>query len=73
MNITFYSTHCPKCKVIETKLKRAALEYTEINDVAVMLQLGFKVAPVLVVDDKTMDFTVANKFLTEVIKSNGGN
>lgn len=51
MEITFYSTHCPKCKVIESKLKQAGLEYTEVNDVNEMLQLGFRTAPILKVDD----------------------
>ena len=70
MEITLYSTHCPKCKVIEMKLKAAHLEYKEINDVQAMLDLGFKTAPILKVDDQYLEFAAANKFLNEA-KANG--
>lgn len=66
MEIIFYSTHCPKCKVIETKLKQAGLKYTEVDDVDEMIKLGFRVAPVLKVDDRVLNFAEANKFLNEV-------
>lgn len=66
MDITFYSTHCPKCKVLESKLKNLGLEYTEIDNVDAMLKLGIKTAPVLKVDGKMMDFMTANRFLKEV-------
>lgn len=71
MKIILYSTHCPKCKVIETKLKQAGLEYTEIDDVDVMLNLGLRMAPVLEVDGKRLQFSEANKFLKEVQMSDG--
>lgn len=64
MDVVFYSTHCPKCKVIETKLQRKGIEYQEINDLSVMLEMGFKSAPMLVVDDQAMDFVAANKWLS---------
>lgn len=66
MDITLYSTHCPKCKVLESKLKNLGLEYTEIDDVDAMLKLGIKTAPVLKVDGRMMDFMTANRFLKEV-------
>lgn len=70
MEITFYSTHCPKCKVLELKMKALDLPFKEVNDVDTMLELGFKSAPVLVIDGKIYDFAAANKFLNEV-KANG--
>lgn len=66
MKIVFYSTHCPKCKVIEAKLKKVGLEYTEINDVDQMLSLGIRMAPVLEVDGKLLEFSDANRFLRGV-------
>lgn len=66
MDITLYSTHCPKCKVLESKLKNLGLEYIEIDDVDAMLKLGIKTAPVLKVDGRMMDFMTANRFLKEV-------
>ena len=59
MQVTLYTTHCPKCKVLETKLKRAGVEYTESNDIQKMLEIGFKSAPVLVVDEEIYLFREA--------------
>lgn len=73
MTITLYSTHCPKCKVIEAKLKQAGLAYTEFDDIDKMLSMGIKTAPMLEVDGKLMDFSEANKFLRGVKKPDGGN
>lgn len=63
--ITFYSTHCPKCKVLETKLQQKNIQYTEVNDVDLMLSLGIKSAPNLDVDGKLMNFTEAVQWVKE--------
>ena len=55
--VVFYSTHCPKCSVLEKKLKQANIEYSEINDVRTMLAKGMTSAPNLEVDGKLMGFT----------------
>lgn len=73
MTITLYSTHCPKCKVIETKLKQAGLAYTEFDDIDKILSMGIKTAPMLEVDGKLMDFSEANRFLKGVQMSDGCN
>lgn len=51
-----YSTHCPKCKVLEKKLQDKKIEYEEINDIDIMQAKGFMAAPVLEVDGKIMMF-----------------
>lgn len=61
--IVFYSTHCPKCSVLEKKLKQANIEYTEINDVGTMLAKGMTSAPNLEVDGKLMGFTEAVEWI----------
>ena len=61
--ITLYTTHCPKCRVIEKKLSQKNIEYKEISDQEVMIKLGFKSAPVLEVDGKYMNFGDANRWL----------
>ena len=50
MDIKFYSTHCPKCSVLEKKLKAKNLSYVEINDIQTMRDLGLRAAPALQVD-----------------------
>ena len=61
--VVFYSTHCPKCSVLEKKLKQANIEYTEINDVRTMLAKGMTSAPNLEVDGKVMGFTEAVEWI----------
>lgn len=65
MNIILYSTQCPKCKVLETKLKQSNIEFKEINDVDLMVEKGFKSAPILEVDGVTYDFKEAVEWIKE--------
>lgn len=65
MNVTLHSTHCPKCKVLETKLKQHNISYEENNDVEIMKSKGFMFAPVLEVDDNFYDFKEAVKWIKE--------
>lgn len=57
--IILYSTGCPKCHVLEAKLKQKGINYTEINDMDVMTEKGFMSVPVLEVNGTTMNFTQA--------------
>lgn len=59
MEIIFYSTHCPKCKILETKMKNKNINYTEDNDVNSMLAKGIKSAPYLEIDGELYDFKKA--------------
>ena len=63
MQITLFSTHCPRCVVLEKKLKQKGIDYNEVNDVAIMEEKGFLTAPVLEVDGKIMDFKEANDWI----------
>ena len=62
-NIILWSTHCPRCRVLEVKLKQKGIEYEEINDVEQMTAKGFKEAPKLEVDGIAMDFKQAVDWL----------
>lgn len=65
MKVVLYTTHCPRCNVIEQKLKAKTIEYEEITDVNLIEEKGFKQVPVLVVDDEIMDFVTANKWVND--------
>ena len=67
MNIILYSTHCPKCDVLEKMLQNNGLEYQAIYefDKKELIKKGFVSAPVLVVDDEYMDFKEANHWINE--------
>ena len=63
MNIILYSTDCPKCKVIESKLKDKNIKFETCKDVDLMQEKGFTMAPMLEVDGEIMDFIKANKWV----------
>jgi glutaredoxin len=63
MSIIFYSTHCPRCKVLETKLKQKNVEYVECNDVEEMGKKGISSVPCLGVNEEIMDFGAAVKWV----------
>ncbi len=63
MNIILYSTGCPRCSVLEKKLKQKDIPYTEVNDVPTMLNLNIVSVPVLEVDGERMDYIAANTWL----------
>lgn len=57
--VILYSTNCPKCRVLEAKLKQKSIEYETINDVGIMQEKGFEFAPVLEIDGVIYDFKKA--------------
>lgn len=65
MKVILYSTHCPKCNVLEKKLQSKKIEYIEVNDMDIMLERGFMSAPMLVVDNVAMDFCKATEWINK--------
>lgn len=65
MDIVFYSTGCPRCRVLKAELDRAGLRYSEVNDVDKMLSLGISNAPSLAVDGRMMAFPEAFRWVKE--------
>jgi len=63
--IILYSTHCPKCKVLEQKLESKNIDYEEITDVNIMIEKGFMTMPMLEVNDEVMDFVTAYTWINE--------
>lgn len=65
MNIVLYSTHCPKCNVLKSKLNQKGINYEEVNDIKIMREKGFISAPNLEVDGVVYDFKEAVKWIGE--------
>lgn len=65
--IKLYTTHCPKCKVIEKKLAQKNIQYIEVSDIAEIQKLGFQSVPILEVDGKIMNMTDANRWIMNYI------
>jgi len=66
MNITLYTTHCPKCKVLEIQLQKKGLKFNTIEDEQIMIERGFSTAPILEVDGEVMDYTAAINFIKRI-------
>lgn len=66
--VTLYTTHCPKCKVIEKKLTMKGIEYVEVSDKQKLIDLGFKSTPVLEVDGRIYNFKEANDYINSIKK-----
>lgn len=63
MKIIMYSTECPKCKILESKLKSKNITYEKNTDMEEMVKLGFQAVPKLRVDDEIFDFAEAVKWI----------
>lgn len=67
MKITLYTIHCPACNVLKKKLDAAGIEYTLVDDINVLNNLGYKVFPILNVDGEDFNLSKANQWLKERI------
>ena len=54
MSVVLYSTHCPRCNVLEKKLQQKEVDYDEVNDTSIMEQKGYLSVTVLEVDGKVL-------------------
>lgn len=65
-NIILYSTHCPKCNILEKKLKDKNIHYEEINDVDDMLNKGITEVPILYINGENYSFGEAVKYINSI-------
>lgn len=64
--VKLYSTNCPKCKVLEMKLKQKNIEYNVCTDLNEMLSHGIKAAPALELEDnRILNFGDAVRWVNE--------
>ena len=63
--ITLDSTGCPRCTVLKKKLEEKGVTYATVTDIDEMMDLGIQSVPVLVADDKVMQFTEAIQWVNE--------
>lgn len=65
MKIIFYSTNCPKCKILKSKLDSLGLSYETNTNIEEMLNLGIQSAPALSINGVLLDFGRAIKWIKE--------
>lgn len=63
--VILYTTHCPRCNVLEKKLTQKGIEFKAKTDFdkEEMVKRGFASAPLLEVDGKIMAFSEANEWI----------
>ena len=61
--ITLYTTHCPKCTILEKKLTDKNIKFEIVDDLDIMIKKGFLTAPMLEVNEETLDFGNAVKWV----------
>ena len=66
MKVVFYTIDCPKCHVLESKLKAKRVVFEECRDIEIMQEKGFKSAPMLEVDGTAMNFGDAVKWINNL-------
>ena len=65
MNNILYSSHCPRCQVLEKKLDKKNICYDVVDDMNEMRALGIKSTPVLVIGNKMLPFMEAIQWVNE--------
>lgn len=75
MEVTLYSTGCPKCKVLKKKLEAANINYTEVTDTDKVYQIcnstGFDSVPIIAIEDgRILDFNRAIAWVKQVGDNN---
>lgn len=63
--IILYTSHCPKCKVLRTKLDNAGITYDVFDDVDKMIEMGMTTVPILCVDGWNMTYSESIKWIKE--------
>lgn len=63
--IVLYTIDCPKCKILEKKLKEAGVAYDRCTDVSVMEQKGLDFLPALEVNNEIIGFKKAITWVNE--------
>ena len=64
--IILYSTGCPKCQVLKSKMEQRGISYTEVNDLTIMESKGILNVPVIEVDGLLMEFKEANNYINSI-------
>lgn len=58
-SVILYTTHCPKCNILKAKMDEKEICYNIIDDITIMQEKGFMMAPILEVNGECLDFKKA--------------
>lgn len=63
MIVVYIQNGCPKCMVLKKKLEDCGIQYTESNDLDVLIKNGFSFTPVLSINGRMMNFSEAIQWI----------
>lgn len=63
--VILYSTGCPRCNVLKSKLSEKEIEYSEITSVEDMKTLGITEVPILSINGQMHDFKSAVEWVNK--------
>ena len=66
MKVKLYTTHCPKCKILEERLNEKNVKFEITDDMAELQKMNFKSVPNLEIDGKIYNYLEAIKYLNKV-------
>ena len=61
--VILYSTGCPKCRVLETKLSQKHIPFTIVDDMDELISIGLQTVPILKVENTLYQFKDANDWI----------
>lgn len=65
MDVVLYSTGCPRCIALQSKLAAKNISYREVTDREYMLQLGLDEMPILEINGQKMNYKEAMSWIKE--------
>lgn len=64
--VTLYTTHCPKCRMLEKNLQKKGIDYHTSEDLDKLVRVGFQSAPVLEIEEgKFLNFKDAWSWVSQ--------
>lgn len=61
--VILYTTHCPKCRILENELSKKKIDFTIIDDVDYMIQKGVSSIPMMEINGKLKNYNEAIRWI----------
>lgn len=66
MKVKLYTTHCPKCKILEERLNEKKIKYEIVDNIEELQKMNFKSVPNLEIDGKIYNYLESIKYLNKL-------
>ena len=66
MKVKLYTTHCPKCKILEERLNEKKVKYEVIDNIEELQKMNFKSVPNLEIAGKIYNYLDSIRYLNKM-------